>query len=223
MKQQRYIPETRITEAKSTQGTEFVIKGTKDFYRGPYIETYEGRYYAGKSIENSGDELEKVATRGVEDTLITGVTINGYGLITQLLKKLYKKTLTKGELTRGVARRFFLQDKKTNKINEVDYETYQLAQKELPNRRFAEIDWNINGPAEDLEINGYKYEGAESKNKKTIQNLEKTMPGISKYVVDFSEFVQKPADKNLNSYEEVITNSEDTLDNFKKANFDLRK
>lgn len=223
MAQQRYAPETRTSEPKSTQGTEFVVKSTQEFYRGPYIEAYKGKYYAGSSIETSGAELEKVATKGIEDNLIAGVTANGYGLITTLLKNFFKKKLTKGELNRGVARRFFIQDKKNNKISETDIQTYLLAQKDLPNRRFAEIDWIIKGPSEDKNINGYKYEGAESRNKKTIQDLEKQMPGISLYVTNYKEFVQEPVIvQPLVTYTETQEDSQTSLENSRKANFDQK-
>ena len=53
-----YQPKSKIKH-QETSGNEFVNKNTKEYYIGPYIETSEGKYYAGKSIINLGVELIK--------------------------------------------------------------------------------------------------------------------------------------------------------------------
>lgn len=226
-KQEKYLPETRLAEPKSTPGEEFVIMGTRDEYRGNYIETFDGKYYAGNSLSLNGVELEKVGILGAkEDNLIEGVTTTAIPLLLSILQKLFKKKPTPQELTKGIAKRYFIQHKQNNKIAEIDKETYLLAQRELINRRFAETDWIIKGPANDIVISGYPYEGAASKNKKAIQALEKQMPGISTYITDYSFLVTEPIftaekerDTEVVEFEDPVT----ALSNSRKANFDLRK
>ena len=227
-KQEKYLPETRLAEPKSSPGGEFVVKGTSDDYKGTYIETFDGRYYAGNSLSLAGAELEKVGILGAkEDNLISGVTATATPLLLALLQKLFKKKPTPQELQKGVAKRYFIQDKKNNKIVETDKETYVLAQKELTNRRFVEADWVIKGPAEDQVLNGYPFEGAISKNKKTIEKLEMQIPGISTYVTDYKFLVTEPITPNrgnpipTETYTEQDPQTE--LENSRKANFDLRK
>tara|TARA_B100001094_G_C17963677_1_gene686732 strand:- start:89 stop:742 length:654 start_codon:yes stop_codon:yes gene_type:complete len=53
-----YQPKSKIKH-QETSGNEFVNRNTKEYYIGPYIETSEGKYYAGKSIVNLGVELVK--------------------------------------------------------------------------------------------------------------------------------------------------------------------
>jgi hypothetical protein len=91
---------------------------------------------------------------------------------------------------------------------------------------FAEVDWIIKGPAEDKMFGKYPFEGAESKNRKTIQALEKTMPGISTFVTDYKYLVEElaiaqPQDKTSQTFTEQDTDIR--LENDRKANFDLKK
>jgi hypothetical protein len=84
----------------------------------------------------------------------------------------------------------------------------------------------------------YPYEGAESKNKKTIQALEKTMPGISTVVTDYkylvedttttTESIQAASKAGVvqptSSQQDTFIQQEDSVkwDNYRKANFDTR-
>jgi len=217
--QTKYVPDTRESNPKSASQGEFVEQITRNPYKGFYVQDFKGNYYAGKSIKENGVQLERVRTQTpvsvstlLEQTLLAG------------LKGFFKKILTQGELDRGVARRFFVQDKNTNKIVETDSATYLQAQSQFPNKNYAQIDWVIQGPAKDTSFNGIPYQGAESKNKKTIQALEKQMPGISLYVTNYAEFVQEITPTvPLNAYTEVQKDAQVTLDNSRKANFDTKK
>ena len=147
-------------------------------------------------------------------------------LIPGLLKGFFKPKLKKGDSEKGKTQRFFIQPKTTQKILEVDKQTYHQAQKQLVNYNFAQTDWIIKGPAENQIINWYPYEGAASKNKKAIQALEKTIPGISTFITDYSLLVEELAvksDTSLQSATTVVEDPQTQLDNSRKANFDLRK
>lgn len=225
-KQEKYLPQTRVSKTKSTPGGEFVLKGTEDFYKGSYVETFDGKYYAGQSLASKGTELEKVATLGKEDNLIGGVVTTTLPVLLTLLQRVFKKTPTVQEKERGVAKRYFIQDKKNNKIIETDKENYIIAQQQLKNRVFAETDWIIKGPAEDKIINGYPYEGAASKNKKAIQALESQIPGISTYITNYSELVEEPVTpQEIEKNTEILFEQDPVivLENSRKANFDTRK
>ena len=215
--QQRFLHNSRVSEPKSAPTGEFVEMVSRKPYNGFYIKGYKGTYYAGKTVEENGVELEKVRTE------TPGLGTPAQQSLAASLLSYFKKIITAGEILRGIARRFFIQDKKNNKILETDKQTYLQAKKETPNRRFAEIDWIIKGPSEDKVINTYKYEGAESRNKKTIQDLEKQMPGISLYVTNYKEFVQEPVIvQPLVTYTETQEDSQTSLENSRKANFDQK-
>ena len=218
-KRERYIPESRYSEPKSTAGGDFAIKDTGEDYRGSYIETFDGKYYSGTKPEQNGAELVKLSPEYLEDLMPAAITVAG------LLVGFFKPKLKKGDREKGVTKRYFIQDKRTNKIIETDLETYQES-RSLPSKRFATADWIIKGPAEDKLINGYPFEGAASKNKKTIQGLESQMPGISTFVTDYSLLVEEPVNPKQNELSSQTIVVEDpliALDNSRKANFDTRK
>lgn len=214
-----YVPKGRYREAKYAATGEFEITETREPYQGYYIEIYGGKYFAGKTPEDKGVELTKLQKGSID--LKTAIP-----LVTTLAAGVFGRKLTKPEIAKGVIKRYFIQDKKTNKIQEIDIETYSQAKKQLNSRIFAEVDWVIKGPAQDKTFGAYKYEGAESRNRKTILALEKQLPGISAYITDYSYLVQEPVgvDKQAlttQSFTEVDPATE--LENSRKANFDTRK
>jgi hypothetical protein len=220
----RYIPKSSYTEPKYTLGREYTVKDTGEEYVGYYIEASRGKFYSGKSPQQGGGELLKIEK---ERLINQGARAGIFALLATLAKGFFKPKLSSIDRERGFTIRYFIQDKKNNKIVETDKETYVLAQKELINRRFVEADWVIKGPAEDQVLNGYPFEGAISKNKKTIEKLEMQIPGISTYVTDYKFLVTEPITPNrgnpipTETYTEQDPQTE--LENSRKANFDLRK
>ena len=216
---QNYVPKGKYKKAKHTSGGEFVTTLDKEPYKGYYIEIYGGQYRAGTTPEDNGAELTKLANSIASLKKLLPV-------VASLAAGLLGRKLTKREKDSGVAKRYFLQNRATSKIQEVDEPTYNAAKKELPNRVFAQVDWNVKGPAEDKMFGQYRYEGAESKNKKAIQELEKQMPGISTLITDYKYLVQEPVavDKQaLTTQSFTEADPATQLDNSRKANFDTRK
>lgn len=212
----RYAPKGSYREAKSTDGTEFTEVISKERYKGFYIEDSRGKFYGGKTPEEGGPELRKI----LQIHFAIPTSLLG------LLAGFFKKNPTQSEKDKGVTKRNFIQDKNNSKIIETDPDTYAQAKEELPNSVFAEIDWIIKGPAENQIINGYPYEGAESKNRKTIESLNKTMPGISTFITDYRYLVEEPVIVELQdtTSQTFVEQDIDTkLQNSRKANFDLKK
>jgi len=226
---EKYIPKSRYKKAKSTEGGEFLELVSKKDYKGFYIETYKGKFYAGKTPEENGLELVKVTRTAF------AIPVGLLGLFAGV----FKKKPTQSEKEKGVTKRNFIQDKNTGKIVETDPETYTQAKDTLVNSVFTEVDWVIGGPANDVMYGEYFYEGAESKNKKTIEALEKTMPGISTFVTDYkylvedttttTESIQAASKAGVvqppSSQQETFLQQDDYTkwDNYRKANFDTRK
>lgn len=220
LKQQRYQPEFACKKPKSTSGGQYVVKSTGEEYKGMYFETSTGKYYSGTKPTENGVELEKLTANHWEDLMPLALAIPG------LLRGLFKPKPKKGDSAKGVTKRYFIRNNRTSKIIEVDKPTYDQANRELPNHTFAAVDWIIKGPAEDKVINGYPYEGAVSRNRKTIQALEKQIPGISTFITDYALLVEEPIPLNVNQLSSTTTTIQDkdtVLENSRKANFDLRK
>ena len=218
---ERYIPKSKYKKPKYTSGGEFTELESKKPYKGYYIETYDGKFYAGKTPEEGGAELQKESK--LKDQLM--MLVGPAAAIPALLAGAFKKKPTQSEKDKGVTKRNFIQDKANGKIIETDPDTYAQAKQEVPNSIFAEVDWIIQGPADNMMVNGYPFEGAESKNRKTIEALEKTMPGISTFVTDYKYLVEEPVvvqqqDQTIEIFVEKDPNTK--LQNDRKANFDTR-
>lgn len=228
-----YYPKSKYSKPESAGQEEFVVKATKEYYKGLYVKTFDKKYFGGSS-PLSGIELEKVKDhkRGLDEgmPLVLGILAGALG-------GFFKKKPSNSEKQSGVAKRYFVQDANNNKIVETDKSTYLQTKKEVVNRIFAEVDWIIGGPANDVLFGQYAYEGAESKNRKTIQALEATMPGISTVVTDYRYLVedtttttatiqssaQSLPTTTTTSQTFVETDPDTQLENIRKANFDTRK
>lgn len=215
----RYAPEGSYRKAKSTNGDEFIQLLDKAPYKGFYIEDSRGNFYGGKTPQEGGPELVKIRD---SKNLLKKAGLGFLGLVGGF----FLAKPTQSQRDSGVLQRYFLQDKNNKKITEVDKQTYLQAQKQLVNTNFAQVDWIIKGPAEDIMFGKYPYEGAESKNKKTIQALESQMKGISTFITDYKYLVEDPAatqkpQLTSETFTELDPNTQ--LENDRKANFDLRK
>ena len=221
-----YLPKSRYRKPKSTNGGEFVIKSTKEPYTGSYIETFKKKYYAGSSPEQMGEELEKVRDRGDFDLLGEAFATLSPLLLKALKGGVVRKKPTTSEIVLGEVKRYFTQDPVTNKIVELTKPDYVELKKQLPNRKYAEVNWKIEGPAEDIMFGNYKYEGAATKNLNTIVALEKQMPGITRVVRDFAYLVPPTRPSQLFIPDTLTATVKDPLielENYRKANFDTKE
>lgn len=215
-----YQPKTRVTKPKSTKGGEYIEKVSGKNYKGPYIKAYKNKYYAGSNLDQNGVELIPLGTKG------SNIITPALALLFSSIQGFFKKAVNSADRERGFTKRYFIQTKKDNKIVEVSKSNYQQAQLALPNQNFATVDWIIKGPAEDKNFNGYPFEGAESKNKKAIQALEKQIPGISTFIKDYKYLVEDPViyqKPELSSEVVVLKDLQTDIDNSRKANFDHRR
>lgn len=217
-----YYPKSKYSKPKSAGQDEFVVKNTGEYYKGTYVETFNRKYFAGSS-PIGGVELEKVKAhqRGLDEGVVVA-----FGILAGTLGGFFKKKLTPSEKERGLAKRYFVQDSNTGKIVETDKVNYLQTKKQVVNRTFVEVDWIIKGPAEDQMFGKYPFEGAESRNKKTILALESQMKGISTFITDYKYLVEDPikvqkSTLTTETFTELDSNTQ--LENSRKANFDTRK
>ena len=221
----KYLPQSKYKKAKKATFGQFVVKATQESYEGYYIETYRKQYFAGQTPEQNGVELEKVEkTSGFPD--LAGYVGKGLSLLA-LLQSAFKKQLSQDEINKGIAKRYFVQDNRDKKISETSQELFEQGKESIPDFIYKEVPWNISNPADDIVINGAKFQGSESRNKETIQNLEKEMPGISKFVTDYRYLIpETPAPTPVEQSKvetQVIKDTNTGQQDFRKANFDLRK
>lgn len=221
----KYLPQSKYKKAKKTAGGEFIIKTTGKDYKGFYIETYRKQYFAGQTPEQNGVELEKVER--VESTPELGKLLStGMSLLT-LLQSAFKKQLSQDEIDKGIAKRYFVQDNRDKKVSETSQDLFEQGKEGIPDFTYIEVPWNISNPADDIVLNGAKFQGSESRNKETIQNLEKDMPGISKFVTDYRYLIPEVTTPTVTEQAkvqtQVIKDPYAGQQDFRKADFDLRK
>jgi len=214
-----YYPDFKYTKPKSAKQGQFIVKSTRKPYKGIYVYTSDKRYFSGNSPIDTGVELEEVLNNvnigSILMPLVAG-SLGGY----------FAPKPTKNERSLGILSRYFIQDRNNGKILEVSKQVYLQTQKEIPNKNFAQVDWNIKGPAEDKMFGKYSFEGAESKNRKAIQAIEPQIKGITTFIVDYSYLVEKLTVAYIEDpVTESFTEKDITiqLENDRKANFDLRK
>jgi hypothetical protein len=213
-----FIPEGSYKKAKFTLGFNFVNMETREKYKGFYIEDSLGKYYSGKEPSKDSVRLDKVEIR-VPNGLKAGLKAAAVTMAAGLAKKVISKL----EKQNGKTKRYFVQDKVTKKISETDKDTYNQAKVDLPNQNFAEVDWIIQGPAQDMMFGEYKFEGAASKNQKAIQAIESQIKGISNFITDYSYLVEEPVEaqkQKLTTSSTTYLDPDTELDNSRKANFD---
>jgi hypothetical protein len=165
------IPKSKYSSPKHTPGKEYTLNGSE--YRGWYVETYQKRFYTGKTILQDSQEIFPIIEKSSSENIFTEQEI----------------TPSDSNRTDGVMNRYIIQRVSNRKIIEVTKEKFDLF-KNKPGYRRIIIFWIIRGPSQNKFFNGYIYYGAEYKNKETVSKLKSTIPGISNFFKNYSEFVE---------------------------------
>lgn len=165
------IPKSKYSEPRHTPGKEFTLDGKN--YKGWYVQTFNNRYYTGKSITSSSKEL----------ILFNAPTVNQNIFIQEVSLPSVE------EKNNGVFNRYIVQKINNKKIIEVTKQKYDKLINKSPYRTVV-VPWIIKGPAENSFYNGYIYYGAEHKNKETVKSFESVVPGIVNFFKNYSEFVE---------------------------------
>lgn len=169
-----YLPKSKYKEPKYTQGYEFGYPNGKP-YIGWYFETYKQEYYTGKDPSSNSKRIFRLDT-GLSST-------PGISFTPQLI------TPTSEERAAGMFVRYFVQNRNNNKVIEVNKGKYDLFLNVTYVKR-VQLDWVLKSPSADVIINGYKYEGAETRNKRAVEKAEETIPSLKSYIKSYNEFVE---------------------------------
>lgn len=165
------LPRSKYSSPRHTPGKEYTLNEKE--YRGWYVETFEKRYFTGKIIDSTSKEIFLIQ----EQTKQENIFIEQQIIVTQ------------PERDTGIVKRYIVQRINNRKIIEVTKKRYDLIVAKSGYRGVI-INWIIKGPAQDTLFNGYPYYGAEHRNRETVSKLENTIPGITNFFKDYSEFVE---------------------------------
>lgn len=166
-----YIPKNQYRK-KQTYGGEFTKPDGTD-YVGPYIETAKGLVLVGTVLDKNATRLTPKVK--VDLTKIERPYNDYYGPTEQDYKI-------------GQYVRYFIRSK-SGKFVEMSKDQWneKRNQKRITSGR---LTWLLRGPVNDGKINGFSFKGTSTKNRETLQKLEKEFPGISDFFKSTSEFVR---------------------------------
>ena len=172
-----FIPKVKTIVGGTVPG-KLVDEKTGRQYLGEFIQDYKGNFYKGTSITKSSEKLI-LQTPEEKSNDVEG------------LRFIYTKP-TQKDYDNGIFKRYFVKDKTTGKVVEVNRKKYVEYKKlKKPYYTPLQLDWVISSPKKDYYLNNILVLGAESKNKKLINQAEKSIPGIEEQVLkDLGEFVK---------------------------------
>ena len=169
-----YLPKNKY-KIKTTAGEELrQANGTR--YIGSYIEVASGGIYQGSSLKGHKNSLIRQEENSNSSLAVVRPYNDYYGP-------------TVDDYKNGSYIRYFTQDKRSKKITEMNQEQW-LEKSKLKYISPGQLTWLLLGPVEDGKYNGISYKGTSTKNKETVDKLEKDYPGIKRFFSDTSEFVR---------------------------------
>lgn len=197
-----YIPKGKLDpNIYYTDGNEYYLSSTRTEYKGYYHKDLFGNSWTGK--EHTTDSIKLIT--GISSTLppsninLKNRTSGQYYQVSQKLKKPIitesnipvSDTLppTPEDYQKTYFTRYILQYKlsKSPIYIEVNKNTYYtvLSSSDALFYNTAEVLWKISGPIYDIKQNNILIQGGViDSNKRSIQQAEKIIPGISNYLTD---------------------------------------
>ena len=160
----------KIKQKKNKKKGKLIDPKTGLAFLGPFLLDHLGNFFKGKTLTADSEPLifQPDEKKSVDDAL------SFFDRFPQPSDKDYEK---------GKLKRYFVKDIPSNKVVELNKDSYLKQQKEnKPYRKFYTLDWNVTGGLEDSEINGYKATGIVTKNQKLIDEAEKIIPGIKNLI-----------------------------------------
>jgi len=179
-----YFPKSQY-KVRYTPGKQFRLVTTQEEYKGWYMKTSRKTFYTGIEPTPESKQLERISFGELVSQAVDVLAAAALSRIEAALQELATKALS---LALGAILRFFVKEKKTKKIREVTRDQVNRFRQD-PRYEVAEIEWTIVGPIDDQIINGFKYEGAATKNRKAVEKAEVTFPGIKDYLTNYSQLV----------------------------------
>jgi hypothetical protein len=170
-----YYPKSEILIVSRTKGTELYIKSTGKPYTGDYYLTNDNRYFSGKEFSINTQELIPATIKKISQNKSKGYSF-------------YYPTLSVMDYDRGFFTRYVI--KRVNSgletILEVDKTEYDRAKKD-PLYSTAAFSWKISGA---MNTDKMEIPGIVETNQKTLQGLEKTIPGITSYFTNLAQYAK---------------------------------
>jgi hypothetical protein len=170
-----YYPKSEISLVSNTSGTQLLVKSTKKPYIGDYYLTNDGKFFSGKEYTSTTQELVPIVQK-----IIVKNEKESYGFHYAMPSE---DDYSKGSFTRYTIKRV---NSGFETILEVDQAEYERATKD-PLYSAVKFFWKITGS---LYTTPEGIPGIVNTNQKTLENLEKTIPGISNYFTNLAQYAK---------------------------------
>lgn len=175
-----YLPKHRQKKGGKLKG-KLIDPKTGLAWLGAFLMDFLGNFFKGDKFDPDAEPLDYIPDAHGEEEDSLHPSAN-------LTTDYPKPSLD--DIERGKYKRHFVQDKRSNRVAELPLiELNKIRQKNLRYIKNLSIDWITQGNLEDRVTNGYLESGVKSKNKATIEQAEKVMPGISALINDYGQFV----------------------------------
>ena len=181
-----YLPKSKYS-VKYTNGNEFIIAGTQESYKGPYLRLFDGRLYIGDSIQNIGKQLTPLRGPQYKNIRYDSVNNRTYSILQS--KKTHKEQgeylpipsssplPTVVDYSKGFYMRFFVVRLNTVKYTEISRDTYDnfnsRHNKVLYQPFF--LKWALGADSEE-------------KNSQTINRIKTSLPNFENYFPDLTQY-----------------------------------
>ena len=183
-----YYPLSKIQANLFTSGNEFAIALTQTDYKGYYFSTYDGKFFTEKTPSKNSVELIRYAPKKSKTSLGSlGYTIEEKdNPVTQhFIPKPTDQDYVQGFITRYFVKRV---NGDESTVKELDQTTYDGLQ-DNPLYIIEEGVWYITGVVEDITLTGgMVIPGVSTNNRATISRINKTIPGVDRYLRDPLQF-----------------------------------
>jgi len=189
-----YYPLNKIFPNLFTSGNQFVLSTSGKDYKGFYYSTYDGKYFTGKTVDPSSEELISV-TSAQKSTLSLGT--KSYDELSNskqpsVIPISAISIPTPEDYKNGYYYRYFT--KRVNgdlsTIQEVSKDTYdKVSPNPLYNR--IQVQWFLSGPIEDTYISGMLVLGVSNHNIKTVTQAVRQMQYLDQYLTNPIQYYKK--------------------------------
>lgn len=198
-----YLPKSKYVGDKYTPGDEWVKPGENIPYVGYYFTTWNNRTFTGRRPNDGPNDL-LIPFVGLSEDIDRTTNKSTYDIISNDIQAFaLKKTLpvpvhypvpTEQDYLNLSFTRYLTRERLTGKVFEISQQTYTaLVNKETkyyyPGYEVVKLDWTLVGPLEDTRNGSYIIPGAASKNAKSRELADKTLPGAAKFLNNLVQFV----------------------------------
>ena len=195
-----YLPKHQYTEEKSQDVPTLTDENGKTYKKSSVIRTSAGQYF---DVPPS-DLLLGIFTNAIQlftKELLSNILNSDSEVIQNYETTPIVFNPTNSRVIGGRTNRYFIKNTSTGKIKEISEEDFDKTAKKLTLYELIGLmEWQLEGPIEDIKVKDRIYEGAKSLNRRATLELNKRIPGIKDLITDYTQYVQEtPSDIIENS------------------------